>query len=176
MMNMQEYNAYRYTQTATSHFPVKASTMTFKTDSPVVNRKPLPTGWRSMRSAPRDGTMILVCESPNGEHYNVMPASYQLHLGEALMEGFWGVWPTSRLPPHLHHERGQAALERGLPADFKALAITPLCWQPMPACESIEKLRRRAAQVYAAKSRARQPIAPVFARNAPPPSTPSSPL
>jgi hypothetical protein len=116
---------------------------------------PLPTGWRSMRSAPRDGTIILVCETPNGEHWNVMPASYQLHLGDTRMEGFWGVSTTSRLPPHLHDERDDVARERGLPVDFKALAITPLCWQPLPACESPEKLRRRAAQVYAAKARAR---------------------
>lgn len=156
----------------------KNMTTTPKPEGLLENGKalPLPSGWRSMRSAPRDGTLILVCESPNGEHYNVMPASYQLHLGEALMEGFWGVWPTSRVPPHLHQDRGQAVLERGLPADFKAVAITPLCWQPMPACEPIEKLRRRAAQVYAAKSRARQQIAPAFARNPSPPTTPPSPL
>lgn len=116
----------------------------------------IPTGWRSMRSAPRDGTMILVCETPNGEHWNVMAASYQLHLGEPLMEGFWGVAPTSRLPIHLIHERHQAVEDRGLPADFKAIAMTPLCWQPFPEVESIEKLRRRAAQVYAAKARSRE--------------------
>jgi hypothetical protein len=115
----------------------------------------IPTGWRSMRSAPRDGTMILVCETPNGEHYNVVAASYQLHLGEPLMEGFWGVAPTSRLPIHLIHERHLAVEERGLPADFKAIALTPLCWQPFPEVEPIEKLRRRAGQVYAAKARAR---------------------
>jgi hypothetical protein len=115
----------------------------------------LPNGWRSMRSAPRDGTMILVCETPNGEHWNVMPASYQLHLGNARMESFWGVQPTSRLPAHLVQECDHLVRERGLPADFKAIAITPLCWQPMPECEPLEKLRRRASQVYAAKSRAR---------------------
>lgn len=116
----------------------------------------LPTGWRSMRSAPRDGTIILVCETPNGEAWNVMPAAYQLHLGDEQLEGFWGVWTTSRVPAHLAHEREYRARERGLPVGFKAIAITPLCWQPMPDCEPIEKLRRRAAQVYAAKSRARK--------------------
>lgn len=103
--------------------------------------------------------MILVCESPNGEHYNVVAASYQLHMGEPLLEGFWGVASTSHLPSHLSHERYEAVQARGLPAGFKALAITPLCWQPMPACESIEKLRRRAGQVYAAASRARSLLA-----------------
>jgi hypothetical protein len=115
----------------------------------------LPTGWRSMRSAPRDGTIILVCETPNGEAWNVMPAAYQLHLGDEQLEGFWGVWTTSRVPAHLDLEREHLARERGLPVGFKAIAITPLCWQPMPECEPIERLRRRAAQVYAAESRAR---------------------
>jgi hypothetical protein len=116
----------------------------------------LPTGWRSMRSAPRDGTIILVCETPNGEAWNVMPAAYQLHLGDEQLEGFWGVWPTARVPAHLPPECEHLARERGLPVGFKAIAITPLCWQPMPECEPVEKLRRRAAQVYAAKSRARK--------------------
>jgi hypothetical protein len=114
----------------------------------------VPTGWRSMRSAPRDGTMILICETPNSEHYNVMPACYQVHLGNPSLEGFWGVWGSSILPAHLQQHQVQAS-ERGLPVDFRALAITPLCWQPMPQCEPIEKLRRRASQVYAAKARAR---------------------
>lgn len=121
----------------------------------------LPTGWRSMRSAPRDGTIILVCETPNGEAWNVMPAAYQLHLGDERMEGFWGVWVTSRLPAHLDQEGERLARERGLPVGFRAIAIMPLCWQPMPQCEPIERLRRRAAQVYAAKSRARMPKGPL---------------
>jgi hypothetical protein len=109
-----------------------------------------------MRSAPRDGTMILVCETPNGEAWNVMPASYQLHCGEALMEGFWGVWPSSLLPAHLlERDLQQLVNKRGLPVTYKAIALTPLCWQPMPECEPVEKLRRRASQVYAARSRER---------------------
>lgn len=115
----------------------------------------IPTGWRSMRSAPRDGTIILICENPTGDVLNVMPAAYQLHLGDPLMEGFWGVWTTSRLPVHLM-DRDQLVWSRALPVGFKAIAITPLCWQPMPACEPIEKLRRRASQIYAAESRARK--------------------
>lgn len=132
--------------------PVKKTEIRVET----IKASSLPTGWRSMRSAPRDGTIILVCETPNGEAWNVMPAAYQLHLGDEQLEGFWGVWTTSRVPAHLAQEREQMARERGLPVGFKAIAITPLCWQPMPECESIEKLRRRAAQVYAAKSRARK--------------------
>jgi hypothetical protein len=126
------------------------------TSSKKSKRRAIPTGWRSMASAPRDGTMILVCESPNGEHYNVLPASYQLHLGSDYLEGFWGAAPSSMLPPHLIHELHEKVSERGLPVNFRAIALTPLCWQPMPKCEPIEKLRRRAAQIYAAQSRARK--------------------
>lgn len=124
--------------------------------TPAKKAPALPMGWRSMRSAPRDGTIILVCETPNGEHWNIMPASYQIHQGNEHLEGFWGVAPTSRLPIHLIQAGDNVASERGLPVDFRALAITPLCWQPLPEPEPIEKLRRRAAQVYAARSRERQ--------------------
>lgn len=114
-----------------------------------------PKGWRSMRTAPRDGSMILICETPNGEHWNVMAASYQLHLGNEHMEGFWGVWPSSRLPLHLMRDDNGLAEERGLPVDFRAIACTPVCWQPFPEMEPVEKLRRRAAQMYAARERQR---------------------
>lgn len=114
--------------------------------------KALPKGWLSMRSAPRDGTMILICETPNGEVWNVMAASYQFHLGNPLMEGFWGVAPTSRLPAHLM-SRDDAASSKALPVNYKSIAVTPLCWQHFPEPESVEKLRRRAAQIYAAQAR-----------------------
>lgn len=32
--------------------------------------------WQPMTTAPRDGTVVLVTETPNGEHYNVIPAMY----------------------------------------------------------------------------------------------------
>lgn len=118
--------------------------------------KAIPTGWRSMRTAPRDGTIILVCESPNSEHYNVMPAAYQLHQGNPLLEGFWGVWTTSFASVNQGSLRSHLQRESDLPVDFRALAITPLCWQPLPVCESIEKLRRRAAQVYARAAKLRK--------------------
>lgn len=118
-------------------------------------RVAIPPGWRSMRTAPRDGTIILVCETPNGEAWNVVPAAYQIHLGEASMEEFWGVCVTSRVPTHLPLANETAARERGLPVGFKAIAITPLCWQPLPECEPIPKLRRRLSQIVAAEARAR---------------------
>lgn len=33
-------------------------------------------GWQPMTTAPRDGTVVLVTETPNGQHFNVMPAMY----------------------------------------------------------------------------------------------------
>lgn len=84
-----------------------------------------------------------------------MPACYQRHLDNEHLEGFWGVWPSARLPIHLLQERGFAENSTALPVDFKAIALTPVCWQPMPTLESVEKLRRRASQVYAGNARAR---------------------
>lgn len=37
-------------------------------------------GWRPMSSAPKDGTMVLITETPNGEVYHVLPAMY-MNLG-----------------------------------------------------------------------------------------------
>ena len=119
-----------------------------------------------MRSAPRDGTIILVVETPNGEVWNVMPAAYQLHLGDERMEGFWGVDVTSRVPLHLGLEAEQLARERGLPVNFRALAITPLCWKPMPKCGAIKKLRRLADQVYAEQAREREAQRPEISAQA----------
>jgi len=33
-------------------------------------------GWRPINTAPTDGTMVLVCETPNGEVWNVLAAAY----------------------------------------------------------------------------------------------------
>lgn len=101
-------------------------------------------GWQPISTAPRDGTIILVCEM-GPEHANVMPAAYINCVGQ--MEGFWGVWTTSRLPIHLEHERGDAARERGLPVGFREIALTALCWMPLPEPEPIEKLQRRSSQI-----------------------------
>lgn len=107
--------------------------------------------WRPMRTAPKDGAWILVCELVNGESVNVMPAAYLNPCGRLDMEGFWGAWPTSILASGLTAESQAAVMERGLPVGFRSLAMKPLCWKPMPQPESLEKLRRRQGQILAAK-------------------------
>jgi len=100
------------------------------------------TGWQPMSSAPRDGTMILVTETPNGEHWNVLPAMYMNEGGgdprfgqkEIGIIGWWGVGPSRRTG-----EGGDCEL----PVRWKPLAITPICWMPMPVREEESKLRRR---------------------------------
>lgn len=104
-----------------------------------------------MRTAPRDGTVILVCEiiPRDEEPAIVLPAAFINSVG--TMEAFWGVAVTSRLPTHLMGERQERADARGLPVGFRALAITPLCWQPLPKPESLATLRRRQASILARK-------------------------
>jgi hypothetical protein len=64
---------------------------------------------------------------------------------------FWGIRPTSHLPGDLSFDEKLRAAVRdsGLPADFRELAITPLCWKPFPRPESVAKLRRRQAALLA---------------------------
>lgn len=106
------------------------------------------TAWRSMKSAPKDGTPILICETPNGEVYNVLQASYMRCGGNPLLEGWWAAGVTSRVPADL---MGTFTNEEGFVTGFKELACTPLCWMPMPPREDTAKLRRRAGQIYAQK-------------------------
>lgn len=91
-----------------------------------------------------DGTMILVLETPNGEHFNIVPAMYMNkgggdpNMGQKPigMIGWWGVcgarWSS---------EGGGLC---DLPVRFKALAITPICWRPIDVSNAqIESLKRR---------------------------------
>ena len=103
--------------------------------------------WLPMRSAPKDGTMILVTETPNAEHWNVVPASWMAYgrtddPDNSKHGGWWGV------------DASRYTNEGPLYTKFKPLACTPICWMPFPEAEDIGKLRRRAGQIYSAESRA----------------------
>lgn len=84
-----------------------------------------------MDSAPMDGTEIIIIETPNGEHFNVMVACYMALMGQQDQDkwrdldntpeaSWWGAYPThwsSNGPYHTH---------------WKPIACHPLCWKPLP--------------------------------------------
>lgn len=88
-------------------------------------------GWRGMECAPKDGSEIIVIETPNGEHFNVMVACFMALQSESKqdewrdrdnsVEGdWWGAYPT--------HWSGNGPLH----THWKPIACTPLCWKPLP--------------------------------------------
>lgn len=99
--------------------------------------------WKSMKSAPMDGTVIIVTETPNSVHFNVMPAAYMNmgggdpRVGQKAIGniGWWGVGES--------RYTGEGGDESELPVRWKPYAITPICWMPMPTVEKESKLRRR---------------------------------
>ncbi len=93
--------------------------------------------WKPISSAPLDGEVILVTETPNGEIWNVMPAVY---MNPGSGPGWWGVCPSRR-----SDEQGP------LPTKWLPLSITPVCWMPMPKPETDVKLRRRLSQLFKKK-------------------------
>lgn len=103
--------------------------------------------WRSMTTAPKDGTIILVTETPNGEHYNVYPAAWMNlgggdpRIGEKAI-GIIGWWCAG-----MSRHTGDGGGECDLPVRWKPLAATPICWMPLPAPEAEQKLRRRLSQL-----------------------------
>lgn len=106
--------------------------------------------WRPIRTAPLDGTEILVTETPNGEHWNVLLAAWMNYgggdprLGQEPVGsiGWFGVAPS--------RYSGQGG-DCQLPCQWKPLAITPVCWMPMPAMDAETTLRRRLGQLYSEK-------------------------
>lgn len=97
------------------------------------------SGWRPMSTAPKDGTVIIVTETPNGEHWNVMPAAWMAQ-GEDNNDNnesrgrWWGITPSRSVPG-----------EGPLYVRWKPLAMHPTCWMPMPEREDDAKLHRRSA-------------------------------
>lgn len=106
--------------------------------------------WQPISTAPKDGTLILVTETPNGEHWNVLPACWMAQGAErermhplvpdptnnAHRGYWWGITPSHRSgdgPLHTH---------------WLPLACTPICWMPIPDMEDVSKLNRRMAQLY----------------------------
>jgi len=102
--------------------------------------------WQSMKTAPRDGTVILVCELvPSGDcGGQVLPAAYMRANGNPKLEGFWGCWTTSQVPIHLMNEFPN---DEGFAVGWRKIALTPLCWKPLPKPETYAKLRRRQGQI-----------------------------
>lgn len=95
--------------------------------------------WQPISTAPKDGTDILVLETPNGEHFNVMVAAYfnygagDPRLGENPngSKRFWGVIPT-----RWSGDGGDCTL----PVRWQPIACTPIAWKPLPKKPSRKKI------------------------------------
>ena len=111
---------------------------------------PTQNKWRPMTSAPKDGTMILVTETPNGEHYNVMPAMYMNMHGGDPQRGEKAVGLIGWFGFGGSRYTGEGG-DCPLPVRVKPYVITPICWQPLPKAESESTLRRRLAQLLRRK-------------------------
>lgn len=91
-------------------------------------------GWQPGSTAPTDGTMVLVLETPNGEHYNIVPAMFMNkgggdpRIGQQAegMIGWWGVCGS-----RYTGDGGDCTL----PVKFKALALSPIAWKPIDVSE-----------------------------------------
>jgi len=111
--------------------------------------------WLPMSTAPKDGTIILVCELPPTDCGSIVWAAGWLNwVGGGA--GWIGVAPTSRLPVHLIHERQASVDAVGLPVGWREYIITPLCWKPFPEPENEGTLRRRQGQILARKYKERK--------------------
>lgn len=103
--------------------------------------------WLPMSTAPKDGTVIQLCELnySTGEGY-VMPGCWmQMHGDPKFGEEFWGVAPTSRVPAHLAFEFKNP---EGKAVGWRAIALTPLCWKPLSSPPSVKSLKARQARKH----------------------------
>ena len=100
-------------------------------------------GWKLMDSAPKDGTEIIIIETPNGENFNVMVACFMALTPQNkehewwdrnnTSEGrWWGTYPT------------HWSFNGPLHTWWKPIACTPLCWKPLPkmnlSCKTLEAI------------------------------------
>ena len=77
--------------------------------------------WRPMRTAPK-GEVILVTETPNGEHYNVLQAFWGRPPGFKDKDAAWWGITFVECPEVMFDVPELRA---------RLVAITPLCWKPM---------------------------------------------
>jgi hypothetical protein len=87
-------------------------------------------GWRTMDSAPKDGSEIIVLETPNGEHFNVLLACWMALSPQHLEHKNWGIDNTDRgrwwgVTPSHRSSSGP------LHTHWLPLACSPICWKPM---------------------------------------------
>lgn len=88
-------------------------------------------GWRKMNSAPKDGTEVIILETPNGVHFNTMVACFMALMHDTEQHEWrdkdntpramwWGSIPTHWSGNGPHHTH------------WKPIACHPLCWKPLP--------------------------------------------
>lgn len=97
--------------------------------------------WNPMRTAPRDGTVIIVTMYNNGDYY-VVPAAWVKPDNNDPLEGFWAFHPSKYSDEEFYNR-------------LTFTACTPVLWMPLPDMEPESRLRRAHSNTLRAKSRKR---------------------